>query len=337
MKRVRYYALLFTILAMNMKAVFAEATFVIKFSHVNGPNSLKGMAAEHFKKQAEEITDNKVRVDVFTDDGPMHEDNVAIEALQLGAIHMLAPSTAKISTLGLPEFEIFDLPYFFPDTNAVHRITGGPIGEDLLSKLQKKGIVGLGFWDNGFKSMFANRPVPFPTDMGGLRMRTDPSGVLANQMTTLGAQACHLTFSDTIDLMQKNMIDGVESTPVNLALPQFDRAPKYLTVTNHGYLGYAVIMNKKFWDNLPTKIRGQLIHAVNLTAEFANELAQKQNQANLEAMKESKKINVYELTNDQKTLWRNALASLPTSQKTEQRIGKELIAEVNLAIGRSGE
>lgn len=328
MMRVQHYALLFMILAMSMKNVLAETTFVIKFSHVNGPDSLKGIAASHFKKQAEKITNNKVRVDVFSDG--LHDDNVAMEALQLGVIHMLAPSTSKISTLGLHEFEVFDLPYLFPDTEAVHRVTEGPVGECLLKKLKTKGIIGLGFWDNGFKSMFANKPVPVPRDMTGLKMRTDPSGVLANQMATLGAKPFHLAYPDLIDLVQKNMIDGVENTPANLSLPNYDGVPKYLTVTNHGYLGYAVIINKRFWDNLPTKIREQLIDAVNVTTLFANELAQKQNEAALEAMKESRKMNVYELTNDQKIGWRNALLSV--SQKMEQRIGKELIAKVNRAI-----
>lgn len=334
MMRAQHYALLFMILAMSMGNVLAETTFVIKFSHVNGPKSLKGLAATHFKNQAEKITNNKVRVDVYTN-GQLHDDNVAMEALQLGVIHMLTPTLSKISTLGLHEFEVFDLPYLFPDTEAVRRVTQGPIGESLLEKLQAKGLVGLGIWDNGFKSMFTNKPVHVPQDMNGFKMRTDPSGVLAYQMTALGVQPLHLTFSDLIDLLQKNMIDGVENTPSNLSLPDFEGIPKYLTVTNHGYLGYAVIVNKKFWNSLPAKIREQLTRAVNVTTIYANQLAQKQNEAVLAAMKESKKITVYELTNDQKVTWRNALLSV--SRKMEHRIGKDLLAEVHQAISDSEE
>ncbi len=102
--------------------------------------------------------------------------------MQLGAVQMLAPSLAKFAPLGVREFEFFDLPFIFPDRAALSRIVNGPIGQQLFSKLEAKGIIGLAYWDNGFKVMSANRPLKKPEDFAGLRMRIQPSRVLEAQM-----------------------------------------------------------------------------------------------------------------------------------------------------------
>jgi C4-dicarboxylate-binding protein DctP len=332
MIRISHYALAFILLAIFMNSVGAETPIVIKFSHVSAADSPKGLAVSHFKKLVEKKTNKRVRIDIYPD-GQLYEDNVALEALQLGAIQMLIPSISKISTLGLHEFEVFDLPYLFPSKEALYRITEGPIGQDLLDKLETKGIVGLGFWDNGFKSMFSNKPIHAPTDMRGLKIRTDPSGVLAQQMKILGAIPVHMTFPDLVQSMQQNVIDGVENTPSNFYLPGIANIPQYLLVTDHGYLGYAVLINKKFWNTLPLDIREQLKNAVHETTGYANVITERQNAADLAAIKKSAKTTVYEPTNAEKIVWRNALH--PVAHQMEQRIGKKLINAVNQTIDSS--
>lgn len=334
MTRVRHYALLFMILAIIAGNIYAQTTIEIKFSHVSAPDSPKGIAATHFKKLAEEMTKGRVRVEIYPG-GQLYEDNVALEALQLGAVQMLAPSPSKISQLGFHEFEMFDLPYLFPDKAALDRVTQGAIGINLLNKLETKGIVGLGFWDNGFKSMFTNKPVHTPGDMRGLKMRVDPSSVLASQMKVLGAIPYTITFPDMVRLLHKNVIDGVEATPSNLYSQKEVKLPKYLTMTNHGYLGYTVIANKKFWRHLPPEIRVQLHNAMKETTKYANQIAQQRNELDLASMKESGKTTVYELTDAERKLWVQAL--LPVHKEMEGRIGAELLTAVNEAIGNRVE
>lgn len=334
MMQVRHYALAFMILAMSMTGMAAETPIVIKFSHVNAATSPKGLAVSHFKKLAEKKTLGRVRIDIYPD-GQLYDDNVALEALQLGAVQMLVPSISKLSTLGLHEFEVFDLPYLFPNSKALYRITEGPIGEELLEKLETKGIVGLGFWDNGFKSMFSNKPIHTPKDMRGLKMRTDPSGVLADQMKTLGAIPVYMQFSELIESMQKNAVDGVENTPSNFYLPKIAGIPKYLVLTNHGYLGYTVLINKKFWNTLPAEIRKQLKSAVQETTSYANLVAQQQNAADLVAIKNSKKTTVYEPTQAETTAWHKALQ--PVAKQMRSRIGKELVEAVNQTIASASK
>src|SRR6202008_188688 len=125
---------------------------VIKFSHVVATNTPKGRAAEKFKEHAEKYTNGKVKVEVYPN-SQLYKDKEELEALQLGTVQMLATSLAKFGPLGVKEFEVFDLPYIFPDTKALQAVTNGPIGKDLLKKLESKGILGLAYWDNGFKIM----------------------------------------------------------------------------------------------------------------------------------------------------------------------------------------
>src|ERR1700681_508878 len=133
----------------------AQAPIVIKFSHVVATNTPKGLAAEKFKELAEKYTDGKVKVEVYPN-SQLYKDKEELEALQLGAVQMLAPSSAKFGPIGVREFEVFDLPYILPDKVALRKVTDGSVGKRLLGLLTAKGMVGLAYWDNGFKVMSAN-------------------------------------------------------------------------------------------------------------------------------------------------------------------------------------
>ena len=139
-------------------AAFAQAPIVIKFSHVVANDTPKGKGAERFKELAEKATNGRVKVEVYPN-STLYKDKEELEALQLGAVQMLAPSLAKFGPLGVKEFEVFDLPYIFPTKDVLYRVTEGPIGKGLFKKLESKGIIGLAYWDNGFKVMTANRPL----------------------------------------------------------------------------------------------------------------------------------------------------------------------------------
>ena len=318
-------------LALSAAAVvsvnaFAQAPIVIKFSHVVANDTPKGKAAERFKELAEKATKGRVKIELYPN-STLYKDKEELEALQLGAVQMLAPSLAKFGPLGAREFEVFDLPYIFPSKDVLSRVTDGPIGKDLLKKLEPKGIVGLAYWDNGFKVMSANKPLHVPADMKGLKMRIQSSKVLDAQMRALGANPQVMAFSEVYQSLQTGVVDGTENPPSNLYTQKMHEVQKHVTVTNHGYLGYAVIVNKKFWDGLPVDIRTSLEIAMKDTTKYANAIAQQENDKSLEAVKKSGKSTVYVLSDKEKAEWRKAL--LPVQKETEGRIGKELIASVN--------
>lgn len=321
-------SLVFALIASSIMAgnAFAQAPIVIKFSHVVASDTPKGKAAERFKELAEKGTKGRVKVELYPN-STLYKDKEELEALQLGAVQMLAPSLAKFGPLGVKEFELFDLPYIFPGKDVLYRVTEGPIGKSLLSKLDSKGIVGLAFWDNGFKVMSSNKPIHLPTDLRGQKLRIQSSKVLDAQMRALGANPQVLAFSEVYQALQTGVVDGTENPPSNLYTQKMHEVQKHVTVTQHGYLGYAVIVNKKFWDGLPADIRGELDSAMKQATKYANAIAQQENDNSLEAVKKSGKSIVYVPTDAEKLEWRKAL--LPVQKEMESRIGKDLISSVN--------
>lgn len=304
----------------------AQAPIVIKFSHVVAPDTPKGQAAERFKQLAEKSTNGRVKVELYPN-SQLYKDKDELEALQLGAVQMLAPSLAKFAPLGVREFEAFDLPYIFPTKTALYNVTEGEIGRGLLKKLESKGITGLAFWDNGFKIMSANRPLHLPADFKGLKMRIQASNVLDAQMRALGATPQVLAFSEAYDALKSGVVDGTENPPSNMYTQKMHEVQKHLTVSNHGYLGYAVIVNKKFWDGLPPDIRASLDKAMKEATTFEKAIAQRDNDTALEAIRRSGKTTVYTLSMREQAEWRRAL--VPVQKAMEARIGKELIAAIN--------
>lgn len=312
---------------------FAQAPIVIKFSHVVSNDTPKGKAALRFKELAEKATNGGVKVEVYPN-STLYKDKEEMEALQLGAVQMLAPSLAKFGPLGVKEFELFDLPFIFPGRDVLDDVTQGPIGKGLLKKLEPKGITGLAYWDNGFKVMSANKSLHLPADFKGLKMRIQSSKVLDAQMRALGANPQVLAFSEVYQALQTGVVDGTENPPSNLYTQKMYEVQKYVAMSNHGYLGYAVIVNKKFWDGLPADIRSELDGAMKETTKYANTIAQQENDNAIEAVRKSGKTTVYNLTDKEKAEWRKAL--LPVQKQMEGRIGKDLIAEVNHESAKLG-
>lgn len=305
---------------------YAQAPIVIKFSHVVATDTPKGQAAERFKQLAEKATNGKVKVELYPN-SQLYKDKEELEALQLGAVQMLAPSLAKFGPLGVKEFEAFDLPYIFPTKTALYNVTEGEIGKSLLKKLEPKGITGLAYWDNGFKVMSANKPLHSPADFKGLKLRIQSSKVLDAQMRALGANPQVLAFSEVYQALQTGVVDGTENPPSNMYTQKMHEVQKHVTVSNHGYLGYAVIVNKKFWDGLPPDIRGQLEKAMREATTFEKAIAQRDNDQALEAIKKAGKTQIYTLTVQEQAEWRKALA--PVQKAMEGRIGKDLISAIN--------
>lgn len=314
--------------AAAMSATSASAQgkpIVIKFSHVVAPQTPKGKGADKFKELAEAYTAGKVKVEVYPN-SQLYKDKEEVEALQLGAVQMLAPSLAKFGPLGAREFEVFDLPFMFADRAALRKVTEGQVGKDLLKKLESKGILGLAYWDNGFKIMSANRPLRTPDDFLGLKMRIQSSKVLEAQMKALGASPQVMAFSEVYTSLQTGVVDGTENPPSNMYTQKMHLVQKHATISNHGYLGYAVIVNKKFWDSLPADVRTALDKAMTEATAFANDIAEKENNDALDAMKKAGKTEFHVLSGAERKAWLGKLESVHNSMAG--RVGKDLIQKI---------
>jgi C4-dicarboxylate-binding protein DctP len=244
---------------------------------------------------------------------------------------MLAPSLAKFGPLGVKEFEVFDLPYIFSNYDDLHKVTTGPVGKQLLSKLESKGIRGLAFWDNGFKSFSLNTPIKAPADLKGKKMRIQSSKVLEEQMRAVGSLPQVMAFSEVYQALQTGVVDGTENPISNLYTQKMYEVQKHLTITDHGYLGYAVIVNKKFWDGLPADIRKQLEEAMEQATRYANQIAKVENDESLEKVKKSGKTAVYVPTKEERLAFKKAMMAV--HKKMEGRIGKDVIESVYKETG----
>ncbi len=327
MKHALLLALLFF---SGLMPAWAQPTILIKFSHVVTPDTPKGKAAEFFAKRAAELTRGAVKVEVYAN-STLYKDKEEMEALQLGAVQMLAPSLAKLAPLGVKEFEIFDLPYIFDNTEMLHKVTEGEIGANLLARLEPKGIKGLAFWDNGFKSFSANRQLRKPADFKGLRIRIQPSKALESQVRALGALPQILAFSDIYQALRTGVIDGAENPHSNFYTQQMYEVQKNITLTDHGYLGYAAITNKRFWEGLPSGIRYQLTQAIRDATTYANKIAQAENDNALQHIIETGKTHIYTPTPQERAELKKVM--LKTHAEMAPRIGRDIIDAIYRETG----
>ena len=323
MKRFSLFAVVAMMLAFGVAQ--AQQPIILKFSHVVAEATPKGKGALKFKELAESRTKGRVKVEVYPN-SQLFKDGEEMQMLQLGNVQVLAPSVSKFGPLGVREFEVFDLPYIFDDEKDLHNVTQGRIGQQLFKKLDSKGIVGLAYWDNGFKQMSSNKPLRTPADFRGQKIRIQSSKVLDAQMRALGATPQIMAFSEVYQALQTGVVDGTENPPSNLYTQKMHEVQKYLTLSDHGVVEYAVIVNKKFWEGLPADIRATLEGAMKDATAYTNDIAKQQNDEALEKVKASGKTQIITLTPEEKKAWKKAV--LKVHRDNEATIGKDLIQEI---------
>ena len=248
---------------------WAQAPIVIKFSHVVANDTPKGKGSLKFKELAEKYTDGKVKVEVYPNSS-LYKDKEEIEALQLGSVQMLAPSTAKFAPLGAKEFEALDLPWLFKDDATYAKAMKGDVGKWLFEKLESKGINGLALLGQRLPHGLGQPPLLKPADFQGLKVRISGSKIADQYFRKLGSIPQIMAFSEVYQALQTGVVDGCENTPSNYLTQKFHEVQKHITVSYHAHLQYAVIVNSKFWTGLPADIRGQLEKAMDEATDYTN-------------------------------------------------------------------
>jgi C4-dicarboxylate-binding protein DctP len=300
----------------------AQSPIVIKFSHVVANDTPKGKGALKFKELAEKYTDGKVKVEIYPN-STLYKDKEEIEALQLGSVHMLAPSTAKFAPLGIKEFEALDLPWLFKDDQTYSNAMKGTIGKWLFERLETKGITGLAYWDNGFHMLSANRALMKPADFQGLKFRISGSKVADQYLRIMGSIPQIMAFSEVYQALQTGVVDGCENTASNYLTQKFYEVQKDITVSYHAHLQYAVIVNSKFWSGLPPDIRAQLEKAMNEATDYTNSIARQENEDALAEIKKTGKTTLHYLTDADRKAWQEAMQ--PTYKWAKGRVGQEVL------------
>lgn len=296
---------------------------ILRFAHVVAENTPKGLAARRFADLVKVKTDGRVEVQVFPNGQLVSDGDAELQALLEGRVDLIAPSTGKLAEL-FPVWQVFDLPYAFSDHDTVVRAMEGPIGEKLFQVLRRRGFLGLGMWDNGFKQMTSTAgPLIWPVDFAGQRFRVQPSRVLVEQFRVLGATGVPIGFDQTFRALETGQVDGQENTPSNIFSKKFHEVQRYMTISNHGYLGYVVIANADRWQNLDPDVREALEAALRETTDWIRQNAERLNAADLERIRASGRVQVHEQSPAERAEWRAAVQ--PVYDSFAATIDSELI------------
>ena len=298
-----------------------QQVYVIKFPHVTAPATPKGQTAQRFKELAEARFPGRVRVEVYPS-AQLMEDSDAIEALAFGEVQMIAASLSLFDRF-THRFQIFDLPFLFPDLDAVERFQRSPMGRSLLGSLRDEGMLGLEFWHNGMKQIGAPRPLRVPADAAGLKFRIMESDILQAQVQAFGGSPQKMAFGEVYQALQTGTVDAQENTWSNMYSSKFYEVQPFITETNHGYIGYFVATNRDFWESLPADIRSGLEEILDEVTEWGNARAAEINRADKQKIAESGRSQIIELTPDELAAWRQAM--LPVWDEFRDAIGPDLI------------
>ncbi|SEG78302.1 TRAP transporter substrate-binding protein [Marinobacterium lutimaris] len=311
-----------TTVALTLGAQIASAAPIeIKFSHVVAENTPKGKMALKFKELVEERMGDEVSVSVFPNSQLFGDDKV-LEAMLLGDVQMAAPSLSKFQKY-TPSLQVFDLPFLFNDMAAVDRFQQGETGQELLNSLNKRGLVGLGYLHNGMKQMSANQPLRVPADADGKKFRIMTSDVLQAQFEAVGGVPLKKPFSEVFTLLQTKAIDGAENPWSNIYSKKFHEVQPYITETNHGLLDYMVVTSAEFWNGLDDDLRVEVKKALDEAIAYGNQISQEQDAADRQAIIDSGRSEVIEITPEERQQWVDAMK--PVWKQFEDEIGSDLI------------
>ncbi|WP_066074612.1 DctP family TRAP transporter solute-binding subunit [Neobacillus soli] len=294
----------------------------IKLSHVAAEDTPKGQSAIKFKEIVESKSDHTITVKVYPS-GQLYGDNDEIEALQANNVQIIAPSAAKIGGFN-KSFEIFDLPFMFKDHKALYSFEDGEGGKKLLSKVDSAGMIGLDFWPNGFKHVTNNkREIKAPEDLKGLKVRTHGGEIINDVYKTLGAGSAKIAFNETYQALQLGTVDGQENSLINFESQKYTEVQKYMTLSSHARSEYVLLANKSWWNKLNDKTKDLLNEAIKESTKTGRELEDKYEKEAMEKIKQSGKVNIHELTDDERNEFIKKLQ--PVTDKWSKEMDSDIL------------
>jgi len=312
--------------AMSISAVAAD--YVLKFSHVVSENTPKGKAAVFFEKRLEELSKGRIDVQVYPS-SQLYKDKAVLKAIKLDSVQMACPSFSKFGKF-VPQLALFDLPFLFKDIDQLHKVQDSEVGQKLKDMVTAKGYIALDFWDNAFKQFTSSKKALIkPEDAKGQKFRIMSSKVLEAQFKAVGANPQMMPFSEVYSALQQGVIDGQENTNSNIYTKKFYEVSKYMTVSNHGYLGYLVVMSKKFWNSLPADLQANVKQAMKEATAEERKLAVELDKSQFAKIKEyadkTKKLEITVLTPEQRAEWKKVMSTIYPKFYDDKVIGKDLI------------
>lgn len=305
------------------------ADYVMKISHVVSASTPKGMGADYLEKRIEELSGGRIDVQVFPN-SQLYGDADEMKALAMNNIQVIMPSLSKFPSI-VPQIQLFDLPFIFKDKEHLYKVMDGEVGAKLKSFVDaKKQMKAFDYWDAGFKHFSSSKKAILnPEDAKGQKFRIQSSKVLEEQFKIVGGNPQILPFSEVYSALQQGVVDATENPLSNFYTKKFHEVQSSLTISNHGYLGYLVVMNQKFWDSLPADLQENVAQAMKEATELERKAAAAEDIQFMKELRkyaeESKRLEIFELNDEQKENWRKVMEGV--YPKFYKVIGEDLIKQ----------
>ena len=265
--------------------------YIIKAGIGYNDQSIQYKTLEFMKKTLEQSTDGAVTMQLYHS-STLGDDMAVLEGLQLGTIEMFCGTIGPAAQFS-NKVKLFDLPFLFTSYEQVDALLDGPIGQEVLDSLEPAGMIGIAYWENGFRQLTnSSRPVKKPEDMIGLKLRTMPTPVPLSTFRLLGANPTPMNFGEVFTALQQKVVDGQENPWETILANKFYEVQKYATNTGHVYSPFGVLFSKKFWDKLPEEYRQAVKEAVYAARDFNRKTARAAEQKTLDELRKYMDITI---------------------------------------------
>jgi len=314
------------VLTLNI-VVMAKEEYTINVGMGLNDKSAAYKSSEYFKELVEKNSDGKIKVNLYHS-SQLGDDREMMEALQMGTQEVTVPSTAPIASF-VNGFKVFDLPFLFPSNEAADYVLDGPVCQELLKQLEDIGLIGLAYWENGYRQLTNSvRTVENPEDVKGLKIRTMESPIHLAAWKVLGANPTPMAFGELFSAMQQGVVDGQENPWGTIYLQNFPEVQDYTTDTGHVYSPFVLMISKKFYDKLPIDLQKVVKDAAQITKYHNRKLNRQMNAEYLEKLKGQ--MNVTILTDEQRAAFQEAVQ--PVYDQFADEIGPKLIEIIQAEV-----
>jgi len=307
--------------------VKADGQFKIKFSIGTTQAGAQYRGLQYFKKIVEERSDGQIQVALF-DNAQLGDDLQAVSNLQSGTLEMTAPSTSPLVGM-FPEFAVFDLPFLFPTPEVADKILDGEIGQRMLKDASSKGLVAIGWAENGYRQLTdSGRAVKSPADLQGLKIRTMQNKIHLDIWRTLGANPTPMSFAELFTALEQGVVDGQENPWITIKSSKFNEVQRYATETNHVYTPFITLVSARFWDRLPPAYQQLLRDAAQKMGTYERHVSRTLNDQIKKELEDSG-MQITELSPAQVKVFQQKLA--PVYDRWRDQIGGDLIDSIRAA------
>ena len=306
-----------------------QDNYTIQLSHVVATETPKGLAAEKFKELLEQKSEGRVTVEIFPN-SQLFGDEDELQAIQSGAVQMIAPTTSKFTTIAT-NMQVLDLPFIFDNYDDFAEITARdtPVGGILYEneQLASNNIQVLGLWPDGFKQLASNTPIRAPENLQGLNIRVQPAPALRSMFETWGAQPTTIAFGELYTALEQGVVSGHENPYSVIFGSKANQVQPYITESSHGTNVSVAAIGSDYFNSLPSDLQQAVTESADEAAAYGRQIALEENSQGKEDILAAGTTEIIELTPEQRQAFRDVVVPTVWDQYAEE-IGGDVIEYV---------